>query len=971
MKTIIIIVLLFAGVLYSQDGQPDRLIRRTEASTMIADSLVAVRASVALKLDKTVLPDSLNPIRSSITLKLDKTALTDSFTTRGYQTASQVSIAVSPKLDKAFGDYPKQITPVGTDIIPVIPDGLATPYFAELGALPASLAVQALLSDKASDTDLTNAIEQISTSMNAQIDSLNAVIVSLTSRVQILEGEIIIPDPLAPTLLIATTVDTSIVHVSFTASTSICDSTYLYYKKHSNAIWTASTVLDSGVVSANISGLTPTTEYDFTARTVKYSGGIAMVSNQSNIDTATTLTPSLVESITPDLAGWLIGTSIYDFSYRLANAPHTFTASGGYYNIIMGLSTIFNETDFAQKTFTAQNDSLFVGTKIIMPAINSIRPIVKGAAMDLFGVRDSVTNLAMVAFGIDDANSDSTYDEWTIKYKTGGSTITDISTTNFTTGTKKIDIVWNDVGVGTGYIKVFINDTLVFNKTSLSLSTYNPNAVYIGSSTGLGTNEYAHDVTFEYDSVYADSRQIFQSGGDNTVPIVQTYDYYVSATATGGGNGSEANPFTLFEATSIASPGDTVLVKMGTYNVTNTTGKLNFAKDGTAANPIVFIGEKIAGYDPKTVVGDSMTYINSTNYTYDSQAGVNVTGDYVKWQNLCVRQSYNGKMLLSITGKRFEMDSCVIQYPSNVSSSSVHTIRIAGNADSVFFKHSYFWHGSRTIIWVEGGSTNTSTPDYFMMDGCTMTGATNHYAIQLMPETTLNPSTTEPINGAVLRNNLFIDNNYVEGAVLFRHNKNFKFYNNVVLNSGGLLNMLTPVPASGDRDTCNTEGSIIAYNTVIDTTNTLWYMFRNSSGGNQLIVKNNLILFNRSRSDLYSMDWRCLTPAVGSIYRHQIDYNSWAFTAYSVDAEIIMWDCSATSRYLNSTWTSVLGYDTHGIFNEVTTFANIPNLDFEPVAGSAVINAGTSLSALGITTDRNGTARSVTTPTIGAVEYTP
>ncbi len=84
------------------------------------------------------------------------------------------------------------------------------------------------------------------------------------------------------------------------------------------------------------------------------------------------------------------------------------------------------------------------------------------------------------------------------------------------------------------------------------------------------------------------------SGGGNTF----TPTHYVSATATGTGNGTSGQPYTLAQACSLAQPGWRVLVRPGTYVGPNTndrfTGSFRITTAGTQANPIIFFAENYA-----------------------------------------------------------------------------------------------------------------------------------------------------------------------------------------------------------------------------------------------------------------------------------------------------------------------------------------------------------------------------------------
>lgn len=241
--------------------------------------------------------------------------------------------------------------------------------------------------------------------------------------------------------------------------------------------------------------------------TVVYDSTISDIDTTGWTYTDSTAVIDTIAGGTPDLQDYMLGTAVGDFTAGTQNSPHTFTASGGFYNVVMDSGSTFNETNYKQKTFTGQSDSLFVYTKLIIPASMTTRT--NGDAMELFGIKDTVVGVYTVGFGIDDSNSDGTPDIWALRYKTGAGQITATSATNYSTGTKYVKISWNDI---TDVINVWVNDTLIFNRTSLDLATWEPNAVVVGNAASFGTSEYIKKATFSYDSVYADSRGFVTSG---------------------------------------------------------------------------------------------------------------------------------------------------------------------------------------------------------------------------------------------------------------------------------------------------------------------------------------------------------------------------------------------------------------------------------------------------------------------------
>lgn len=113
---------------------------------------------------------------------------------------------------------------------------------------------------------------------------------------------------------------------------------------------------------------------------------------------------------------------------------------------------------------------------------------------------------------------------------------------------------------------------------------------------------------------------------------------YVTATASGGGDGSSGNPWTWSEALTNAAAGDRVNVKVGTYAGDNTA----MTADGTRDNPIVFRGYQttIGDLDDNTddlTDGTEIPFItgsvdgggfNGCNYTFVNHLSFKTTASY-------------------------------------------------------------------------------------------------------------------------------------------------------------------------------------------------------------------------------------------------------------------------------------------------------------------------------------------------------
>ena len=430
--------------------------------------------------------------------------------------------------------------------------------------------------------------------------------------------------------------------------------------------------------------------------------------------------------------------------------------------------------------------------------------------------------------------------------------------------------------------------------------------------------------------------------------------YYVSPDATGGGNGSQLNPYTIYEAASNANAGDTVIIKIGQYNITN---YVNFNNDGNSSNPIVFVGESLAGYNPKTVGGDSSAYFYCTQ-PYNGT--INFNGDYIKLINIVMTQTVN-KQLIVGNGDYNTIDGCVIKYPSNIAGD--HTIVIKPSAQNFTLRNSYLWNGGRTIMW--GESNATEGVDNIVIENNTFTGSSNHNAIQLMPLTTV--SSPHIIKNAIIRNNSFIDNPYSHN-IMTRYLTNLKIYNNVFANSG-YIKFETHEVSPYDTGSV----ALIAYNTFYDDNNLVLVQNLDMQ---QATIKNNLLVMTGTLYSNYIYRFTCVysTQPYSPTLRHDIDYNH-----YYVDGDTdfsssrIQWDsdgnCSTTSISVPwTTWKSTYGFDTHSIVNQRPTFTNESGRIFTPLNESSP-QVGAGIPIPEITTDINGNPRDANNPTIGAYEY--
>ncbi len=122
--------------------------------------------------------------------------------------------------------------------------------------------------------------------------------------------------------------------------------------------------------------------------------------------------------------------------------------------------------------------------------------------------------------------------------------------------------------------------------------------------------------------------------------------YYVTANANGSGNGTANDPWTIFQAANNAQPGDEIILAIGDYDISQ---GIHFSTDGTANNPIVWIGT-ISGndYSVDETTSDGTLSTVLRNVTGSSNGVIAMNGDYNEFHNMVFEQDYDQKNLINI-----------------------------------------------------------------------------------------------------------------------------------------------------------------------------------------------------------------------------------------------------------------------------------------------------------------------------------
>lgn len=450
-----------------------------------------------------------------------------------------------------------------------------------------------------------------------------------------------------------------------------------------------------------------------------------------------------------------------------------------------------------------------------------------------------------------------------------------------------------------------------------------------------------------------------------------TFDFYVSSTASGLGDGSQGNPWTIQQAFANVVAGDTVFMQKGQYNIAS--GTITISNSGTYNNPIVFYGEHDNGYSVKPPSGSQVAMFYHTSGT---NGGINISGSYITFFNVAGYENHSiGKQLYNISGSYVTLDSCAIYTPPTIGSE--HTIVVKPTADHFTMRSCYVYESGRTAVWVEASAT--SAADYSLFEYNTFEGQSHHYAIQIMPLTNV---ASPPNNiGAIIRNNLFKDIPY-ESAIYLRNLEQFAIYNNVLIAAGGYYGTFVNIQTHEypPYDTVNTKNSLIAYNTyVVDNYSRNQEVLHHIGNMNEVNMYNNLAVLSTVN---YVYRTGCAYNTIAAGKRWKSDYNlyystndpSWVGTNKSVWYNST--DC-ATATYNWTQTKSVLGFDAHTIVGQLPTFVDLSGRDLRPLnASSPQVGAGYPINTdngfiIDITTDYDGNPRDPNNPTIGAFEYVP
>jgi len=399
--------------------------------------------------------------------------------------------------------------------------------------------------------------------------------------------------------------------------------------------------------------------------------------------------------------------------------------------------------------------------------------------------------------------------------------------------------------------------------------------------------------------------------------------YYVSVNGTSSGNGSFNNEWDVQTALNNASAGDTIYFKQGDYNL----NYFHIQRGGTSeGNRVVFMAHDMANKPELYQTGNVSSSFVRIYYDY-------VTIDGLKFYG----HTSTAKYILDVRNDYVTIKNGYSEYRAGEAWAIDNTFCHTSNNLRVI--NWDFNAAGHNLLNIQSSSTsNPSTSNNILIDGCTFRNAQWHHMINIFPRTD-DPNPVY-IDSVVIRNNYFHSSS--GDALMSRWVRRFEIYNNVIVGAEVGFNTGDSVPA----DTIDVVYGIIANNTFIGNGGnraiTNWYL-------NGLTVKNNIFYgdFYRDRYIKFKKNYEGGSGL--PIYRHTFDNNVY----YQTDATQVWYFNGEYSTF--SAWQTVISGDPNS-FNSTPTFIDFGGGDYTLQEGSVGVDDGTSMSSH-YNTDKEGITR--------------
>ena len=414
-------------------------------------------------------------------------------------------------------------------------------------------------------------------------------------------------------------------------------------------------------------------------------------------------------------------------------------------------------------------------------------------------------------------------------------------------------------------------------------------------------------------------------------------DYFVSPSATGTGNGSLTNPYTLSQAFANAQAGDVVGILPGNYTAT----ALTTGHPGTVNNRIVFTGT-----DPnnKPIITNSG----------GASAFIRIYHDYITLKDLHLINNDDKFTIESWEdgGKRgLILDGLDSYWNYDSGSRSEDHIRLNNFVDGIIRNCTLVGSGSN-LINIQVAPQGLGRCSNWIIENNEISTSPYHHAINIFPSTGWNNPAF--IDSFIIRNNYIHDITDGQSAIYARYIRAFKIYNNIFVNPSGNALVISPLTASPVILHDGLDGSF-DNNTIIMNSGTGVLNF----SANNINVRNNI--FYGAGSGFSYMQFRQYgSSGTGDPINSQVINNNLYYSVTGNNS----WDWAGNSYSTISAWRSGSSQDAQGLQGN-PLFTNVTS-DWTLQSTSPSINAGATLSYF--STDFNGSVRTGTWD-IGAYEF--
>ena len=410
----------------------------------------------------------------------------------------------------------------------------------------------------------------------------------------------------------------------------------------------------------------------------------------------------------------------------------------------------------------------------------------------------------------------------------------------------------------------------------------------------------------------------------------------VDPSAAGGGVGSDADPWTLSEAMSMAQPGDIVGIRAGLY-VGSPTGQryspaFRPSNSGTNANPIVFVAENPAATTagPYTELRSGATSVTDGCPTF----GV-LSQDYVQWIGILSDESAPNNVMIADSGTAVlwtttgsEIGLCKLAGVTAVANDNHAGIRTENCYNSYIADNDvsgYAYQPNGSSVNQAGIQTYQTQSTIFEYNSITDCGDAFHFKGR------------DHYDNVVRFNRIVrpkISPFRIGGFIAGPSGERNKIYQNLIIDSvdGVELAYSATVPAA-------VTGTDIYNNTIVASSATqgagLYITDSIPTSGNDVRYWNNLVYAPAATAVLQSYNTDNAADFAAYV---DSDYNLGWGMSYWADGP----STSDFNRVSLPAWQVLNGRDLHSLVAD-PLFVDAANGDYRLAAGSPAVNAGSDI----------------------------